>query len=95
MAFGFLLFALLTGAALAQFSRPAAQCPGYRAINVVRSDSYLTANLTLIGNCSSHGSDIQDLRLLVEYQTSRQTTPYTRIALTHLYSARHPPACFD
>lgn len=79
MAFGFLLLLLLAGAVQAQLSRPAAQCPGYRAMNVVHGDSYLTADLTLIGNCSSHSSDIHNLRLSVEYQTGRHTTLGTRV----------------
>ncbi|KAK0710424.1 glycosyl hydrolases family 31-domain-containing protein [Apiosordaria backusii] len=45
------------------------QCPGYEAINVLEADSYLIADLVLIGNCSSHSDDIENLRLLVEYQT--------------------------
>ncbi|VBB80785.1 Putative Glycoside Hydrolase Family 31 [Podospora comata] len=45
------------------------RCSGYEAINVLKADSYLIADLVLIGNCSSHSSDIENLRLLVEYQT--------------------------
>ncbi|KAK4173333.1 family 31 putative glycoside hydrolase [Triangularia setosa] len=45
------------------------RCPGYEAINVLEADSYLIADLVLIGNCSSHSDDIENLRLLVEYQT--------------------------
>lgn len=47
-------------------------CPGYTASNVVKSDSGLTADLTLSGDaCNAYSDDIKDLKLLVEYQTSK------------------------
>lgn len=46
-------------------------CPGYTASNVVKTDSTLTADLTLAGDaCNVYSDDIKDLKLLVEYQTS-------------------------
>jgi alpha-glucosidase len=71
MAFTLFLQFLFAASALGQISRPAAQCPGYRATNIVQGDSYLAADLVLIGNCSSHSRDIENLRLLVEYQTGK------------------------
>ncbi len=62
---------LLAAPVLAQLQRPATQCPGYRATNVLQGSSYLIADLVLIGNCSSHSKDVEKLRLLVEYQTGK------------------------
>lgn len=46
-------------------------CPGYAASNVVKTDSSLTADLTLAGTaCNVYSDDLKDLKLLVEYQTS-------------------------
>lgn len=46
------------------------QCPGYRALNVKDHGQSMTADLTLAGKpCNSYGSDLKDLKLLVEYQT--------------------------
>ncbi|AEO68345.1 glycoside hydrolase family 31 protein [Thermothielavioides terrestris NRRL 8126] len=69
MAFKFILAALSATAALAQLSEPATQCRGYRATNVVQGDSYLSADLVLIANCSVFSKDVEKLKLLVEYQT--------------------------
>jgi alpha-glucosidase len=47
-------------------------CPGYAASNVVKTDSSLTADLTLAGAaCNVYSDDIKDLKLVVEYQTSK------------------------
>jgi hypothetical protein len=41
-------------------------CPGYKASNVVTSDSGLTATLTLAGTaCNVYGTDVQTLKLEV------------------------------
>ncbi|KAA8651458.1 putative alpha-glucosidase [Aspergillus tanneri] len=49
------------------------QCPGYKASNVHEKDNSLTADLTLAGNpCNVYGSDLKDLKLLVEYQTDER-----------------------
>lgn len=47
------------------------QCPGYQASNVQISATGLTASLTLAGSpCNVYGTDIEDLILTVEYQTT-------------------------
>lgn len=47
-------------------------CPGYSASNVVKTDSTLTADLTLAGNpCNVYSDDIKNLKLEVEYQTGK------------------------
>ncbi|KAI8632707.1 glycoside hydrolase family 31 protein, partial [Xylariaceae sp. FL1651] len=46
-------------------------CPGYTASNVVESDGKLTADLTLSSTaCNIYGSDLTDLKLLVEHQAN-------------------------
>jgi alpha-glucosidase len=67
--FGIAILLFFTAAALAQIPRQAKQCSGYRATNVVQADSYLVADLELIGNCTLYSKDVGNLRLLVEYQT--------------------------
>ena len=58
---------LLTGLVLSQ---SVDECPSYAASNVQSTDNSLTATLTLAGDaCNVYGDDIQDLQLLVEYQT--------------------------
>lgn len=48
-----------------------ADCPGYSASNVVTTNTGLTADLSLAGSpCNVYGSDIANLKLSVEYQTS-------------------------
>ena len=48
-------------------------CPGYKATNVVTTDSTLTADLSLNGApCNVYGTDLADLQLVVEYQTGMQ-----------------------
>lgn len=45
-------------------------CPGYTASNIVTTNTGLTADLNLAGPaCNSYGIDLQNLTLLVEYQT--------------------------
>ncbi|KAL2021900.1 hypothetical protein VTK56DRAFT_6495 [Thermocarpiscus australiensis] len=69
MARGFFPLVLLAVTVLGQLDPRQSQCPGYRATNVLEGDSYLIAELSLIGNCSAYSRDIPNLRLLVEYQT--------------------------
>ncbi|KAH8730809.1 glycosyl hydrolases family 31-domain-containing protein [Phaeosphaeriaceae sp. PMI808] len=46
-------------------------CPGYAASNIVKTDSSLTADLTLAGDaCNVYSDDLKDLKLVVEYQTN-------------------------
>ncbi|KAH6847769.1 glycosyl hydrolases family 31-domain-containing protein [Chaetomium sp. MPI-CAGE-AT-0009] len=66
LTFPLLFFA---AAVFGQIPRPAAQCSGYRATNIHQDLSYLTADLVLIDNCGLHSKDVQNLRLLVEYET--------------------------
>ena len=45
-------------------------CSGYSVLNLVESESAITADLKLSGDaCDIYGSDLVDLKLLVEYQT--------------------------
>jgi len=47
-------------------------CSGYKASNVLHSGSTITANLNLAGSaCDVFGKDLDNLRLLVEYQTGK------------------------
>ena len=47
-------------------------CPGYVAKDIQSTDSSLTASLSLAGDaCNVYGNDIQDLKLLVEYQSGK------------------------
>ena len=67
-------FALLTVAFTLLLSPVSSQdlssCPGYIASNIVSTDSTLTADLTLRGTaCDVYGTDLTDLKLVVEYQT--------------------------
>lgn len=48
-------------------------CPGYKATNVQHGEGKITADLTLVGDaCNVYGTDLVDLRLLVEYQTKQR-----------------------
>lgn len=48
-----------------------ADCPGYVASNVVKTDNSLTADLMLAGSaCNTFSEDISNLKLIVEYQTN-------------------------
>ncbi|KAK7179627.1 glycosyl hydrolase family 31 [Paraphaeosphaeria sporulosa] len=52
-------------------------CPGYEASNVEKTDSTITADLTLAGDaCNVYSPDIKDLRLVVEYQSSKYNYYY-------------------
>lgn len=47
-------------------------CPGYKATNIQDTGSKLTADLALAGPaCNAYGTDLDDLRLVVEYQTGK------------------------
>ncbi|KAI0968937.1 glycosyl hydrolases family 31-domain-containing protein [Xylaria arbuscula] len=61
---------LVLASAPVALSASISDCPGYTASNVVESDGKLTADLSLAGDpCNIYGTDITDLKLLVEYQT--------------------------
>ncbi len=95
--FGIVLLLFFTAAALAQIPRQAAQCSGYRATNVVQADSYLAADLVLIGNCTLYSKDVGNLRLLVEYQTGNvaDRIPLGACVTDSFFPARHSIARFD
>jgi len=45
-------------------------CPGYAATNIQKTDNTITADLNLGGAaCNVYGTDLTDLKLLVEFQT--------------------------
>jgi alpha-glucosidase len=55
---------------------------------VKKTDSSITADLTLAGDaCDVYSADLKDLKLLVEYQTSKSKPiqPYGRIVDAMLY----------
>jgi alpha-glucosidase len=55
-------------------------CPGYAASNVSKTDSGLTADLTLAGTaCNVYSDDIKDLKLVVEYQTGMLLSSILRL----------------
>lgn len=66
-----LLLAPLAGASVIARQEDAGQdCPGYSASNVHEEANSLTADLTLAGDaCNVYGTDVEHLKLLVEYQT--------------------------
>lgn len=68
---GLFFLAPLVGAAVALEPRASNEdCAGYTATNVNQQGSSLTADLTLAGDhCDSYGTDLENLKLLVEYQT--------------------------
>ena len=74
----------LLGAAAATWVDPAVldACPGYKAVNVEKYGSTLTADLSLAGKaCNVFGQDIQQLKLEVTYETGA-------IPFSHLETAR-------
>ncbi|OAL39850.1 hypothetical protein AYO20_00762 [Fonsecaea nubica] len=61
------------------------KCPGYTASQVSTSSTGLTAHLTLAGTaCNVYGTDIHDLDLSVEYQTSSRL--HVNIRPSHITS---------
>ncbi len=65
----FLSYLVLASSSVA-LSASIDDCPGYTASNIVESDGKLTADLSLAGAaCNIYGTDLTDLKLLVEYQT--------------------------
>jgi alpha-glucosidase len=64
-----LLLAPLVGAAVIGV-RDNHECPGYKATHIKEGRNSLTADLTLAGKpCNTYGTDLKNLKLLVEYQT--------------------------
>ncbi|KAE8148210.1 putative alpha/beta-glucosidase agdC [Aspergillus avenaceus] len=69
----FLLLCPLVGAAVIGTRVDSQSCPGYKASNVQEKGNSLTADLTLAGKpCNSYGTDLENLKLLVEYQTDER-----------------------
>ncbi|KAL4989201.1 glycosyl hydrolases family 31-domain-containing protein [Aspergillus falconensis] len=70
---GSVLFLPLVGAAVIGLMANSQICPGYKASHVNRNGHTLTADLTLAGKpCDTYGTDLEDLKLLVEYQTDER-----------------------
>ncbi|RDW90214.1 putative alpha-glucosidase [Aspergillus mulundensis] len=70
---GFLLLLPVVGAAVIGPRASSQSCPGYKASHVHENGHTLTADLTLAGKpCDSYGTDLKDLKLLVEYQTDER-----------------------
>ncbi|KAJ5746908.1 uncharacterized protein N7511_008604 [Penicillium nucicola] len=67
---GLFFLAPLVGAAVLGSRSKLDECPGYKASNVKQLGETLTADLTLAGHaCNTYGSDLPNLKLLVEAQT--------------------------
>ena len=65
-----LLLTSLLGSSLLTVTASESECPGYKASNVQKAANSLTADLTLAGKpCDRYGTDLVNLKLLVEYQT--------------------------
>jgi alpha-glucosidase len=78
------LFGLLARAAvLLRTETEAPSCPGYAASNIVQHNGHVTgADLTLAGTaCNIYGSDLTDLKLLVEYQTRTSSIYYSNVEM--------------
>ncbi|KAH2750320.1 hypothetical protein KXW10_005659 [Aspergillus fumigatus] len=68
-----LLLAPLVGAAVIGARDHSQECPGYKATNIREGRDSLTADLTLAGKpCNTYGTDLKNLKLLVEYQTDKR-----------------------
>ena len=59
------------------------KCPGYKASNVKTSHNGLTADLKLAGKaCNAFGDDLENLKLVVSYDTGTSiTTPPSPVIL--------------
>jgi alpha-glucosidase len=63
---------ILSSLSTSATSTTIATCPGYSLKDVVQTTASLTATLQLAGKgCNVYGPDIEDLSLLVEYQTGK------------------------
>lgn len=61
----------LANSAMLSWASSAETCLGYHVKRAYENDFGIVADLELLGQCSSHSSDVPNLRLVVEYQTSR------------------------
>ncbi|KAJ5779962.1 Glycoside hydrolase family 31 [Penicillium paradoxum] len=67
------LLAPLVAAAVVKPTSPLEGCPGYTASNVKQLGQTLTADLELAGDaCNTYGTDLPNLKLLVETQTDNR-----------------------
>lgn len=96
LAFGLVACAPLTFAVPASPSNSlksraaVSDCPGYEASNVVKSDSGLTADLTLAGDaCNAFGTDLKDLKLVVEHQSSKYSSSQITVSFNDKKIARN------
>ncbi|CAG8389415.1 unnamed protein product [Penicillium salamii] len=68
-----ILLAPLAGASFLASRYDLDDCPGYRASNIKQLGQRLTADLSLAGDaCNTYGSDLLDLKLLVEEQSENR-----------------------
>ena len=62
----------VSGAALSRRETTRESCPGYVASNVQQTETGLTASLNLGGTaCNIYGTDVPELKLTVNYDTSK------------------------
>lgn len=60
----------LTNSTTNSTSGDLASCPGYKAINVITTDTGITADLVLNGPaCNTYGTDLANLTLSAVYET--------------------------
>lgn len=82
------LLAPLVGAAVLGSTSQLDGCPGYKASHVKQSGQRLTADLDLAGDtCNTYGTDLPNLKLLVEAQTGMLQYPYTPSLAMNVYSS--------
>lgn len=68
--FSIFLLAPLVGASVLNPRSDLSECPGDKALNINERGSTFTGDLVLNGDpCDVYGQDIQNLKLLVKYQT--------------------------
>jgi hypothetical protein len=66
-------------------------CPGYKASNVKTTGTGLTASLTLAGTaCNVYGTDLDELDLIVEYQTGKSRLACTQHLFTDTDTSHRP-----
>lgn len=76
-----ILLAPLAGASFLASRYDLDDCPGYRASNIKQLGQRLTADLSLAGDaCNTYGSDLLDLKLLVEEQSGTSpSSPHRQV----------------
>ncbi|KUJ23716.1 maltase glucoamylase [Mollisia scopiformis] len=66
------ILSLLAGSKGLAQSYLSPSCAGYIASNVQLSNSGMSANLSLVGSCNVFGTDLQNLRMTVHYETENR-----------------------